>query len=451
MVRHTRKWRILRKKTKKQRGGVLSNAQKAAMSGLGGLFSGPRKAPPQAPPANVGEQVAPPANDPLVIYRKMLSMGQPEGGIIQKMLKNGKNPKNLFPGYGASEAPVVSEGFTLDELRDLKDYVGRSEIIVRLIKLGFNPTELYPEITPDEIAVIMEEYSKPVTAPLALPVVHLGEPQNMKSALAAAVKKRAPINAVKVDIEKYKDFTPEEEEVLNKLDAAKERIDYIETKEIDFAKKQIEKLEKKRMVKDFNLRKILELLKEKRNLEATILTLETPLLKNKYEFSKQGARLLRRTKDNDGPLPRGWIFIVDSEDKSTYYENKYTFENTAIRPTEEAFPPELPEGWVMGEDEISAWYVNTLTKKGQWEVPTKPAEDPLVTSGWTKLGRDNSYVWFQPLNNTHTYNTEEKWYRLRDVNDNLWFENTTISPIKKFNKPPRLGQPDNVTNSWMTL
>jgi hypothetical protein len=452
-----------RRRITRQRGGV--GGKLGNMGAFGALFArrgGPPNAPPaNAPPANAPPANAPPANapvvnDPLLKYRRMQKMGQPEGAIIQKMLANGKNPKNIFPGYGAP-APVVKEGFTLEELRDLKDYVNRSEIVVRLNKLGINPNELYPEITPEEIAAIVEDYSKPSVGPVAALVVKNGEPKNMQSALLAAAKRRQPPpDAVEENIERYKEFTPQEEEDLNSLDAARKRIKTIETESIPFTRKQIEKLEKTHSVKDFNLRIILDLLKEKRNLESTILRLDTALLKNKYNFSKKGSGTLSMLEDKDGPLPRGWNFVVDQRTEAlgtTYYQNKYNpMDGTIIRPTEEAYPPELPEGWKLYENEIDAWYVNTLTGKAYWDFPTSPADDPLVSSGWEKyLDKNGTYIWAQDLNASRKYNTDNKWYRLRNKNDNLWFENSSRDNNKRFNKPPNLGQPDNVTSSWKRL
>jgi hypothetical protein len=452
MGRNTKKRRYNSKKTKKQRGG-LTPEQIAAMGALGkgmaGILGGPRRALPSNSPAPVAN--LPPANDPLGKYKKMLKMGQPEGAVIQKMLTNGKNPKNLFPGYGPP-AQVVKEGFTLDELRDLKDYVGRSEIIVRLNKLGINPNELYPELSPEEISTIIEDYSKPRAVPVAVPVVNAGVAAvSMKNALKAAIKGRAPVNGVKSNISFYTDYTVQEQKDLTTIDATRARLKVIESTALPDEKKAIKKLEERgEQIKDFKLKAILALLKEKRDLENTISTLYTPNLKNKVEFVKGKTTLLRSFEDKNGPLPRGWSMYVNSTDSTIYYQNKYTLDTISERPTEESSPVELPEGWLMQEDEIDAWYLNTLTGKTQWILPTGPAQ-LFDTTGWEKMNNpDGSYVWFQPLNSTRTYNADGNWYRFRDA-DKLWFGSPYLYPDQKFNKAPALGQSQNVTNSWMTL
>jgi hypothetical protein len=443
-----------RKRTTRQRGGV--GGKLGNLGAFGALFAKRGGPPPNAPPASVPAPNAPPANapvvnDPFLKYRRMLKMGQPEGAVIQKMLANGKNPKNIFPGYGPP-APVVNEGFTLDELRDLKDYVGRSEIIVRLNKLGINPNELYPELSPEEISTIIEDYSKPRVAPVAAPVVNSGVAAvSMKNALKAAIKGRAPVNGVKSNISFYTDYTAQEQKDLTTIDSARARLKVIESTALPDEKKAIKKLEERgEQIKDFKLKSVLALLKEKRDLENTISTLYTPNLKNKVEFVQGKSTLLRSFEDKNGPLPRGWSMYVNSTDSTIYYQNKYTLDTISERPIEQAYPPELPEGWLLNEDEIDAWYLNTLTGKTQWTLPTEPAQ-LFDTTGWEKMSNpDGSYVWFQPLNSSRTYNADGNWYRFRDA-DKLWFGSTFLHPDQKFNEPPNLGQPDNVTESWMTL
>ena len=430
MVSHTRKHRVFRKHTKKQRGGgKLGN-----VGAFGSLFAkrgGPPPVTVNAPPANALPEAV---NDPLAKYRKMLKMGQPEGAIIQKMLTNGKNPKNLFPGYGPPNAPATKapSGFTLDELRDLKDYVNRSEIVVRLSKLGLDPREIYPELSSEEITVIIEDYSKPRTVPVPVVVAAPISGQSMKNALVAALKGRSAINGKKQNISFFTDYTKQEQTDLNTIDSSKARIKEIEYAALPADKKSIKQAEERgQQIKDFQLKSILSLLKEKRDLEATVSALLTDKLKNKMDFVKGSTELMGFLEDKLGPLPRGWRVMVNSKKGELYYQHKYTQEAILDRPTIEGLPIELPEGWEMGEDEIDAWYVNTFTGKSQWQPPTEPAE-LFNTTGWTQTkNSDGSYVWYMPYNK----NNSGKWYVMRN-SDKTWYENPTNANGIKYNTPP---------------
>ena len=439
MVRHTKRRKINNKRTRKQDGaGKLGN-----MGSFGSLFAkrgGPpplttNTVKPNITPTNI---LPPVANGPLAKYIQMKTMGYPEGAVIKKMLTNGKNPKNLFPeyvpantpGYGPSNTLIVKapEGFTLDELRDLRDYVNRSEIIVRLNKLGIDPRELYPNLSGDEIVAIIEDYSKPVPVDIAPKKKTL----SMKNALAAAVKGHGVVNGKKQNISFFTDYTKQEQTDLNTIDSAKIRIKEIDSLALPVAKKSIKQAEEKgQQIKDHQLRTILALLKEKRDLESTVSTLLTTKLKDKMAFVKGTVKIIYFLEDKDGPLPKGWKIKVDSEKGEASYENKYTHESILERPTQKAFPPELPEGWSMDEDDIDAWYINTLTNKTQWEVPTTPAQ-LFNTTGWEQTkNTDGSYSWYMPYNK----NNSGEWFVMRNA-DKIWYENPSNGSGVKYNKPP---------------
>jgi hypothetical protein len=388
MVKYTRRKRVNNRKTK-QRGG-LTNAQKAAMASLGSVFAkgGPPLStrPKQTPvptQANAPSVLQGVPNGPLSKYKKMSAMGQPQGVIIQKMKMNGKNPMNIkevFPEYVNSTATVVktSAGFTLDELRDLKDYVDRSEIIVRLHKLGINPKELYPELSEKEISDIIQDYLKPRDTKESV-VIPVGKTsgKSLMNELSVAVKGRNKVNGVKTNISFFTDYTDQERTDLNTIDTSKARIKEIENVSLPVAKKSIKKSEEKgEQIKDFQLKKIIDLLKEKRDLELTVSTLLTDELKNKIDFVKGNIESMTFLYDKEGrPLPKGWILVVNSKEGSIFYRNKYTNNNIVFeRPTEEALPVDnLPKGWKMYEDKFEAWYINELTNYSQWEVPTEDA------------------------------------------------------------------------------
>jgi len=430
MARQTKRRRPSHKKTKKQRGGVgkLGN-----MGAFGSLFAKRGTPPPtNAPPANIAPPNVPPANDPLAKYRKMIKMGQPEGAVIQKMLTNGKNPKNIFPSYApASVAPVVKAvGFTLDELKDLKDYVNRSEIVVRMKKSGLNPNELYPELSSDEITTIIDDYSKPRDIPAPVPVaVSTNSGKSMKNALFSALKGRTKVNGVKQNISFFTTYTPQEETDLNTIDSARKRIKEIDLVTLPAAKKSIKQAEDKgQQIKDFQLKAILALLKEKRDLDATVANLLTDKLKKKVEFVTERSHSLGFTEDKSGPLPKGWKAMVNSSRGDLYYRHKYTGEALFERPTEEAFAVQVPEGWTMEEDEEDAWYINQLTGKSQWELPTEPPQ-LFNTTGYEQYkGSNGAYVWQKPVNGS------DVWFELRN-SEKVWYENPTNYQNTKFNSP----------------
>ena len=425
MVKNTRRKKIHRKHTKKQRGagppGFLAGLGAATLKKTQGALPGPNATINSGPTTN---------NDPYAKYRKMIKMGQPQGAVEQKMLANGKNPKNVFPNYAPKSivAQVKAVGFTLDDFRDLKDYVGRLEIVARMHKVGLNPNEIYPEITEPEIALILEEYSKPrvAKAPNA-PVVNSGAPKvSMKNALLAGIKGRAKVNGVKQDVSYFTEYTAQEQTDLNTLDSSKARIKAIETNDLVAAKKSIKTVEEKgQQVKDFQLKAILALLKEKRDLETLISRLNTDKLKNKVKFVRGEEKIMRFSEDSAGPLPNGWKAVVDSEKSTLYYEEKYTRTTTLDRPTEDAAPPELPEGWVLNEDEDDAWYQNTFNGTTQWEVPTQPA-----SFGYETISSSNgSSIWYKPLEGRNG------WYEMRNASG-MWYENpSTHGNGVRFNTP----------------
>jgi hypothetical protein len=434
MVNYTRRKRVNNRKTK-QRGG-LTNAQKAAMASLGSaLKGGPSLStnPKQTP-------VPTQANDPLAKYRKMLKIGQPEAAVIQKMLTNGKNPKNLFPEYGLSntsdgKAPVV--GFTLDELRELKDYVNRSEIVVRLNKLDIDPREIYPELTGDEIVAIIEDYSKPrdVPAPVVTKTAsgNSGAPtKSMKNALFKALKGRVVVNSKKQNISFFIEYTPQEKTDLSTIDSYNSRINEIESIALPLAKKSIKQAEEKgQQLKDFQLKKILSLLKEKRDLETLILRLNTDKLKNKVNFVRGEIKFMNFSEDKKGPLPNGWFAQVNSENNTIVYVNKYSDLELIDRPTKPELPPELPAGWIMKENDEAAWYINTLTNKSQYKIPTEPAQ-LFNTTGWTPVPEpDGSYTWYMQYNK----NNSGEWFVRRNA-DSIWYENPSNGSGVRYNEPP---------------
>lgn len=429
MVRSTRRRRIQRKRTRKHRGGgppgFLTGLGAAAAKRSQGVVR-----PPGAPslPANGGPgggaNGSSANNDPLAKYRKMLKMGQPPGAIQQKMLTNGKNPSNIFPNYvpasvaSASRplvAPVKAPAFTLDDFRDLKDYVGRSEIVARMHKSGLNPTEIYPEITAPEITSIVEEYSKPreVKAPNA-PHVNSGAPKlSMKNAIMAGIKGRAKINGVKKDISFFTEYTAQEQTDLNTLDSSKARIKSIETNDLVAAKKSIKMAEEKgQQIKDFQLKTILGLLKEKRDLEIVISRLDTDKLKNKVKFARGQKTIAGFSEDSNGPLPKGWKVVVNSEDGTLYYENIYLRTTTIERPTEPAQPPDIPEGWELNENDEHSWYLNTFTGEVQWDIPEQSA-----TFGYeSTTNSSGSTTWYKPVEGRNG------WYEMRNASG-MWYEN----------------------------
>jgi hypothetical protein len=254
----------------------------------------------------------------------------------------------------------------------------------------------------------------------------------MKNALVAAIKGRTAINGKKQNISFFTDYSKQEQTDLNIIDSSKARIKEIESVHLPAAKKSIKQAEERgQQIKDFQLRSLLALLKEKRDLEATVSTLLTDKLKNKIEFVKGNTELMGFLEDKSGLLPSGWKVIVNSKKGELYYQNKYTYDSTLERPTEEANPPELPEGWALGEDELDAWYYNKLTGKTQWDLPTEPAQ-LFNTTGWTQTkNRDGSYVWYMPYNK----NNSGKWFVMRNA-DKTWYENPSNANGIKYNSPP---------------
>ena len=415
MVKSTRRRKVHRKHTRKYRGG----GPPGFLAGLGASMLKKSQGPPgvnagPGPSSNGAASI----NDPLAKYRKMLKMGQPQGAVEQKMLANGKNPKNVFPNYApqAAVAPVKVAGFTLGDFRDLKDYVSRSEIVARMQKIGLNPSEIYPEITAEEVGAILEEYSKPRVAkvPNAPPANSGGPKISMKNALLAGIKGRAKVNGVKQNISYFTEYTAQEQTDLNTLDSSKVRIKAIETNDLVAAKKSVKAAEEKgQQIKDFQLKAILGLLKEKRDLETLISRLNTDKLKKKVRFVRGEEKVMKFSEDTAGQLPSGWKAVVDSDKGALYYENKYTGIGTNERPTSPAVVPELPEGWLLNEDEEEAWYQNTFNGLTQWEVPTEPA-----SSGYEPITNpDGSVMWYKPVDGRNN-----GWYEMRNASGK-WYEN----------------------------
>jgi hypothetical protein len=430
MVKFTRRRKVHRKQTKRRRGG----GPPGFLAGLGATMLKKSQGPP---PSNSGPGPSLGAlsnNDPLAKYKKMLKMGQPQGAIEQKMLTNGKNPKNIFPNYvpQAVVAPVkVVAGFTLDDFRDLRDYVSRSEIVARMQKSGINPAEIYPEITAEEITSIVEEYSKPRVAKVSnAPTVTSSAPKmSMKNAILAATKGRGNSVGVKQNITYFTEYTAQEQTDLNTIDSSKARIKAIETNDLVAAKKSIKTAEEKgQQIKDFQLKAILALLKEKRDLEALISKLNTEKLKNKVKFVRGQEKRMLFSEDSSGPLPSGWKVVVNSENSMLYYEDKYLRKGVYERPTEPAEVPELPEGWIMQENDENAWYINTLTGKSQWVYPTEPAQ-MFNTTGYERYSNPNgSFGWQKPVNGSNS------WFEMRNANS-VWYENPTNYQNTRFNAP----------------
>lgn len=378
MGRHTRNRRVHNRRKTKQRGGLTAE-QKASMASLGSALLKPSFPMPRAPPvrANVNQKEV--MNDPLMVYKKMSRMGQPQEAIIQKMKKNGKTNQqilSLFPDYGKSTAKNIPAEFTLDQLRDLKDYVDRSEIIVRLKKIGTDPKEFYPELSETEISDIIQDYSKPTAVKETTfnPVIK-NSGKSMMNELSAKLKLKPKINNINATISFFTDYTDQERENLNKIESSNKRIKDIETIHLPAAKDSIKKSELKgEKLKQFQLKAIIELLGEKRGLEKTVSNLLTEELKNKINFVQGKADQLMVTYDMDGPLPKGWVCVVNSKDNDIRYRNKYTQDIIWERPTEEALPvANLPEGWQLVEDDLEAWYYNKVNQSSQWFVPTEPA------------------------------------------------------------------------------
>lgn len=376
MGRHTRNRRVHNRRKTKQRGGLTAE-QKASMASLGSALK-PSFPMPRAPPTRANVNPKEVMNDPFAVYKKMSRMGQPQEAIIQKMKKNGKTNEqilSLFPDYGKNTAKNIPADFTLKELRDLKDYVDRSEIIVRLKKIGTDPNEFYPELSETEINDIIQDYSKPTAVKETTfnPVIK-NSGKSMMNELSAKIKSKPKINNINSTISFFTDYTDKERQDLNNIESSNKRIKDIETINLPAAKDSIKKSEfKGEKLKHFQLKAIIDLLGEKRKLEDAVSELLTEELKNKIKFVQGKSDQLMVTYDMNGPLPKGWGCVVNSKDNDIRYRNKYTQDIIIERPTEEALPVPLPEGWELVEDDIEAWYHNKVNHSTQWLVPTEPA------------------------------------------------------------------------------
>ena len=392
-------------------------------------------------------------NESMEVYKNMLRKKVPKQQIIQKMITDGKNPKNLFPTYDPTEGLPAKTVFTVDDFKILKSYgIDDSEIVFRMKSFNLDPKEIYPTMTNGEINTIFQELSKKYT--VAHPqVVPVPEAINFASALKQEIKKRGivaekPENSKGDAMSFFINYTNQEKSHLTLIDNAEKRIKKIDA-ELSDIKKTVEVYKKQgRKLADVRLKAIPDLLKEKSNLTATITKLFTDKLKKKMAFVKGEIKVMVFSVDSIGPLPNGWVVIVNRSENKITYASKYNISTVYNeRPTENSTRPELPEGWEINETPEEVWYINKLTGKRQSNPPKEVAVS-FNTSGWTKI--NDQFSWYKEIDPSRTYDTGGVWFKVRD-SDNMWFENQFEYPDQKFNEPPELGQPQNVTNSWKAL
>jgi hypothetical protein len=439
MVRYTKKRKVLHKRTRKQGGA----AKLGNMGAFGELFAR-RGAPP--PPHPAVEAGAPNAaaeaplataapNDPLDKYRKMIKMGQPEGAIRQKMTINGKSQANINiifpPGNAVVELKKRTE-FTVDELNILKDYLDKSIIIEQALKSKVDPHILYSDVSEKEIRKAADEISKPedpVKREVVRPIIANGKVN------ANAMKRNLQLRilgAVQQDISFFTKLTGQEKAALSTVGKIDEDIKTLKNKVIpsNIALIKRKRAENKK-ISIYDIEAILQSLKDidekKERIEKTLKP-----YKEKFDFLDGNPAVKKFKVDMDGPLPNGWFIEVNSQKKTMIYRNKYTNSIQNERPTEEALrPTELPEGWGIGEDETDFWYVNLITNRSQWEIPTEPAQ-LFNTTGWTPVPEpDGSYTWYMQYNK----NNSGEWFVRRNA-DSIWYENPSNGSGVRYNEPP---------------
>jgi hypothetical protein len=442
MVRHTRKRRVLRKRTRKQHGG-LTNAQKAAMASLGSGLAKRGGPPPPSPPvltgAPNGANAAPAEpNDPLAKYRKMKKLGLNEGAIKQKMAVNGKSQANIniiFPPgsvVASSKNNTVKikkrTNFTLDELNILKDYLDKSIIIEQALRSDIDPHILYSDVSDKELRKAADEISKPdlpAKKQVVIPLTANGQAKAMKNNLQIRI-----LGAVEQDIKFFTTLTAPEKQALLAAEEVDKLIRSIKMTTIptDIAMIRRKKAENKKITIN-DIAAVLSNLKQIDDYKLQIEKILKPY-KEKLDFLNGNPAVKKFKIDKDGRLPNGWFIEVDSQKKTMIYRNKYTNLVQIERPTEEALrPTELPEGWGIGEDETDVWYVNLITNKSQWTLPTEPAQ-LFDTTGWTQTkNKDGSYIWYMPYQNSDT------WFVMRNT-DKTWYENPSNANGVKYNEPP---------------
>lgn len=379
MVKKTRQRHLRLSKTKKQRGGTKPN-----MSAL------------HAALASRGTSGVPGLAVPIL---SSSSASAAPTGI-----------SSVFSAPRPSVANVPKPKFTMGQLRDLKEYVDRPEIVIRVLSINGDPKEIYPEITDEEIMTIKEQFSKPVVSAASASIVAPPK-MSLKEEIEARGKKLTPnvsktFNATsyskQFDITPYTKFTPDEESILNEIDSIKRSLALIDADQLKAAKKSIvDTKEKGQRIKDFQLIKVLELMKEKQTSSDRLSKLMTPEIQAKKAFVNGTSNVLHLNKDKDGtPLDDNVFLVVKRHSKMGNSEEKgvifYINTNTGISSWEKPI-----KEWIRGEENGRVYYANKNTIGTRWETRrNKPADD---NSGdvWYVDTITGEPVWEKPPNITN--------------------------------------------------